>query len=233
MGVRDPGSREAGTHTAKQAKTIIFGDRISQMLIQTKYHTIREQIQQGDLIAFSGKGHVSELIKLFTLSSVSHVAIVMKGKIKNINTGKEIIVNDIIESTTLNGFAGVCINRLSKRLKNYNGEVWWLPLSDIVRKKMDFEIFYDWLKNQKKKLYDSWQAIGAGFDFIPENKEDFDKFFCSELVAGALEKSGATPNINCSEVTPIELCRWNIYKENYYQLSGKSKEIKRFNIIKI
>ena len=202
------------------------------MLIQKRYNEIREQIQQGDVIAFSGKGHVSELIKLFTLSSVSHVAIVMKS-IDITNEGKEIIVNDVIESTTLNGFAGVVINRLSKRLIHYSGEAWWLPLNDATRQKIDFDVFYKWLKNQKRKLYDTWQAIGSGFDFIPDNKEDFNKFFCSELVAAALEKSGGIPDTNCSEITPAELCRWNIFEENYYQLSGEKKEIKRFNSVKI
>lgn len=202
------------------------------MLIQTRYNEIREQIQQGDVIAFSGKGHVSELIKLFTLSPVSHVAIVMKGK-QLTSEGVLITVNNIIESTTMDGFAGVVVNRLSKRLKHYDGRAWWLPLSDTTRQKIDFEIFYDWLTNQKRKLYDSWQAIGSGFDFIPENREDFDKFFCSELNAGALEKSGGIPDVNCSEITPIELCRWNIYGENYYQLSGEPKEITRFNSVKI
>lgn len=202
------------------------------MLIQKNYHEIREQIQQGDVIAFSGKGHVSELIKLFTLSSVSHVAIVMKST-DITNEGKEIIINDIIESTTLDGFAGVVVNRLSKRLKQYSGEAWWLPLNDTTRQRIDFDIFYKWLKSQKRKLYDTWQAIGSGFDFIPDNKEDFDKFFCSELVAAALEKSGGIPDTNCSEITPAELCRWNIYEENYYQLSGERKEVKRFNSVKI
>lgn len=202
------------------------------MLIQKNYHEIREQIQQGDIIAFSGKGHVSELIKLFTLSPVSHVAIVMKGK-ELTNEGILITVNNIIESTTLDGFAGVVVNRLSKRLKQYNGEAWWLPLNDATRQRIDFDIFYKWLKSQKRKLYDSWQAIGSGFDFIPNNKEDFNKFFCSELVAAALEKSGGIPDTNCSEITPAELCRWNIYEENYYQLSGERKEIKRFNSVKI
>lgn len=67
------------------------------MLIQKRYNEIREQIQQGDVIAFSGKGHVSELIKLFTLSSVSHVAIVIKST-DTTNEGKEITVNDIIDN---------------------------------------------------------------------------------------------------------------------------------------
>ena len=202
------------------------------MPIQRRYNEIREQIQQGDVIAFSGKGHVSELIKLFTLSSVSHVAIVMKDK-ELTSEGVLITVNNIIESTTLDGFAGVAVNKLSKRLKHYNGESWWLPLNDTIRQKIDFDVFYNWLKNQKRKLYDSWQAIGSGFDFIPDNKEDFNKFFCSELVAAALEKSGGIPDTNCSEITPGELCRWNIYQEDYYQLSGERKEIKRFNSVKI
>ena len=202
------------------------------MPIQKNYHEIREQIQQGDVIAFSGKGHVSELIKLFTLSPVSHVAIVVKDK-HITSDGIGITVNNIIESTTLNGFAGVVVNRLSKRLKDYGGEVWWLPLNNNIRTKMNFDIFYTWLLNQKRKLYDTWQAIGSGFDFIPENKEDFNKFFCSELVAAALEKSNAIPDTNCSEITPIELCRWNIYENDYYQLGGDAKEIKRFNSMKI
>ena len=116
------------------------------MLIQRRYNEIREQIQQGDVIAFSGKGHVSELIKLFTLSSVSHVAIVMKDK-ELTSEGVLITVNNIIESTTLDGFAGVAVNKLSKRLKHYNGESWWLPLNDTIRQKIDFDVFYNWLKN--------------------------------------------------------------------------------------
>lgn len=206
------------------------------MLAQRRYNEIREQIQQGDIIAFGGKGHVSNLIKLFTLSSVSHIAVVLKDKYPHTNTDGTITdtrVNNIIESTTLNGFSGVVVNRLSKRLKDYSGEVWWLPLSDETREKINFDIFYSWLMKQKGKLYDDWQAIGSAFDLIPDNKEDFNLFFCSELAAAALERSGGISNINCSEIIPIELCRWNIYKGMYYQLSGERKEIKRFNSIKI
>lgn len=202
------------------------------MLIQKRYNEIREQIQDGDVIAFSGKGHVSELIKLFTMSPVSHVAIVIKSQ-QLASDGYVTTLNHIIESTTLNGFAGVTVNRLSNRLKDYDGAAWWLPLSSEIRKKIDFITFYNWLKSQKRKLYDTWQAIGSGFDLVINNKEDFNKFFCSELVAAALEKAGGIPETNCSEITPAELCSWNIYEENYYQLTGELREIKRFNKVSL
>lgn len=202
------------------------------MLIQTNYSQIREQIRDGDIIAWGGKGQVSSLIKLFTLSTVSHVAIVMKA-IDITNEGKEIILNNIIESTTLDGYSGVVVNRLSKRLHNYDGEVWWLPLSEDIRSRIDFKIFYDWLKKQRKKVYDIVQAMGSALDLLWHNKEDFDKFFCSELCSAALEISGGVSNINCSEITPAELCKWKIYQENYYQLGGELKEIKGFNSVHV
>jgi len=202
------------------------------MLIQKKYHEIREQIQDGDIIAFGGKGLISNLIKAFTFSVVSHIGIIWKGKDVAFG-GKIFIRNDLIESTSLEGFSGVVVNRLSKRLKDYDGDVWWLPLSNEIRNKINFTIFYDWLKKQRKKEYDSWQAINSALDLLPDSKENFDKIYCAELDAGALEISGGIPDINCSEILPIELCRWNIYKDDHYQLSGEPKEITRYNSIKV
>ncbi len=65
-------------------------------------------------------------------------------------------LNQIIESTFLNGFSGVSINRLSDRIETYNDEMWWLPLSDESREK-------------------------------------------------------------ASEVTPIDLCKFDIYAKEYFQ----------------
>ena len=197
------------------------------MLIQAKYYEIREDIQNGDIIAFGGKGIASNLIKLFTRSSVSHVALIMKAKLDNGNP-----LNMIIESTTLDGYSGVVINRLSNRLKDYQGEAWWLPLKQELRNKANWDGAYEWLKSQKRKAYDSIQAIGAGLDLIWNNKEDFDKFFCSELCCVFYEERlEIIKQINSSEVTPIDLCMFNLYENNYYQICGAEKEIKGYNTL--
>lgn len=195
------------------------------MLIQAKYHEIREDIQDGDIIAFGGRGAISNLIKLFTRSNVSHVALILKSALES---GERL--NMIIESTTLDGYSEVVINRLSNRLRNYQGEVWWLPLRQELRDNANWEGAYEWLKSQKRKAYDNVQAIGAGLDLILNNKEDFDKLFCSELCCAFFEERlGIVPQINSSEVTPIDLCMFNLYENNYYQIRGEEKEIRGFN----
>lgn len=209
--------------------------------IQISYNEARERMRPGDVIAFSGKANISELIKSVTLSDVSHVAVILQTK--TLNDDKEgRFFNEIIESTTLNGAAGVRKTQLSECLSIYEGEVWWLPLAERIRKECFNERkFYDFLFKQEGKDYDVWQAVKSGIDLLDSlpfgingptlNKEDFSKFFCSELVAAAFERAGVTKvPINASEVTPIDLCRWRIYQGNYYQLKGDpSKRISRFN----
>ena len=196
------------------------------MLIRAKYHEIRKNIQDGDVIAFGGKGAVSNLIKLFTRSNVSHVALIMKSVL---NTGERL--NQIIESTLLDNYSGVVVNRLSNRLKDYDGEAWWLPLKQSIRDKAIWENAYSWLKKQKRKAYDTKQAIGSGLDLLWNNEEDFNKFFCSELISAFYEKVNILNQINSSEVTPVDLCMFNLYEGDYYQLIGEPKEIKGYNTV--
>ena len=206
------------------------------------YQTARPLMKAGDVIAFSGKGHFSELIKFATMSVVSHVGTILKTQISD-----SVHINQIIESATIDGVAGVHISRFSDRLLETDVAIWWLPLRNDLA--FDPDKFYSFLfdKAQTKAQYDLPQALRAGldiFDSLPlgisrasYNQEDLTKFFCSELVAAGLEKSGAIPNINCSEVTPIDLCRWNIYQEDYYLIEESipaeqqlnPKAITRFN----
>lgn len=208
---------------------------------QISYSEARELMKPGDVIAFGGKGHFSEIIKFATFSDVSHVGVVLKTKVQDDTTNR--YFNQIIESTSLNGFNGVNISRFSDRLERYKGELWWLPLQKkIWESSFDQKKFYDFLFNQAKlrKEYDMPQAIKSSLDALDNlpfgkhgpgyNKEDFSKFFCSELVAAGLEIAGAVGTVNASEVTPIDLCRWKIYEPKYYQLKGdRNKKISRYN----
>jgi len=202
------------------------------------YDQARALMQPGDVIAFGGSSAFSQIIKLVTFSDVSHVGVILKTQIVEGNS--ELFFNQIIEST---GKKGVSVSRFSQVLKDYDGEVWWLPLSQQIRReKFDVNAFFEFLYNQAASdiSYDLSQALTSAVDVVEKlmfgeadaghNKEDFSKFFCSELVAAGLEKSKAVDSINASEITPIDLCRWKIYQGEYYVLKGDTeKTISRFN----
>ena len=177
-----------------------------------------------------------------TRAEVSHVGSVLQTQVRD--GGGERFFNQVIESTELHGFSGVQVSRLSDRL-TYEGEIWWLPLRGEVRQnRFDQVAFYDFLFNEAKKrtTYDMPQAMGSALDALDSlpfgiegptyNREDFSKFFCSELVAAGLEAAGSVGRVNASEVTPIDLCRWSIYEPDYYMLKGDpEKSISRHNTL--
>ena len=185
-------------------------------LVYSDYDFVRGQLKPGDVIAFSGKGWVSKTIKFFTRSKVSHVGIVLE-----ISEQGRVMV---MESTSLGGKKGVQVNRLSQRLDQYKGELWWLPLNKDVKESMDMAAFWHFLWEQDGKKYDTWQAIKSALpSFI--RREHFDKFFCSELVAGALEAAEAIPELNASEMTPDDVVELPVYGKKYFQLKGERKAI--------
>lgn len=209
---------------------------IKQML----YQDARSEMKPGDVVAFSGKGDFSEIIKWATRSKVSHVGVILQSQLLIDGDTQKGMFNQIIESTSLNGFSGVAISRLSDRLETYDGEIWWLPIRNDIHAKMDKQKFYDFLIHQERKPYDMPQAVKSAidaFDKVPlvgkltHNTEDFARFFCSELVAAAFEAAGIINTINASEVTPIDLCSFTLFRSEYYQLKGNRKEISGFNTI--
>jgi hypothetical protein len=203
-----------------------------------QYDQVRKDMKPGDVIAFAGDGPVSEIIMRTTLSNVSHVGAILRSE--PVAGEPQPGFFQVIESTSLDGSVGVTISLLSERIQSYDGKVWWLPLSDSVRKRMDVEAFRGFLLQQEGKPYDVPQAIMSGLDQLDDNAlferathadEDFSRFFCSELVAAAFEASGAIRHLNASEVTPIDLCMFSIYKPDYYQLKGGTEIIGGHNTL--
>ena len=201
--------------------------------MNSKYSDYRELMRPGDVVAFEGSGPFPELVRWATRSYVSHVGVVLK-------TSYEVdyTLNQLIETAWCEGNPQVVITRLSDKIEMEQGTVWWLPLNGTTRAKMDFKTFYDFLVLQKGKPYDITQAVKSAvdvFDKFPilevltNNKEDFGKLFCSELVAVGLERSGAIRSLNCSEVTPIDLCRFRLYND-CVRIKG-DREIRGFNSV--
>lgn len=197
------------------------------------YDEIRPLIQCGDVIAFGGEGLVSKIIKLATSSVVSHVGVVRQTALAH-----NMWQNHVIESTSLNGMSGVTTNRLSQRLQDYRGEVWWLPLSTPFRATISWSTFFLWLEHQHGKRYDTLAAIDSALDWgerLPlighwfRNPEKYKRLFCSQLVTGAFKQAGGLPDyINPAEMTPKDLVSMQIYGEAR-QLKGSLTAIKGFN----
>ncbi len=181
------------TDTEKETKTVV----------PTKtYSKIRDSMETGDIIAFAGEGKFSTVIKGVTGKcknnhSISHVAMVLR------TTAHSSGLVQLMESTSLgDGFAGVQITRMSTHIKNYKGKIWWYPIKRDIQIRL--KPMLQWLLAQEGKPYDLPQAILSALDFVYQ-QEDFDKLFCSELCAEALERGGVINSVIASRITPVEL----------------------------
>lgn len=189
-------------------------------------------VKAGDIIAFSGNSPVSKLIKYITRSHISHVGIVVESSLAPFGEGSK----QIVEATS----SGVSMSSLKTRIvktiaDTEVGPIWLLPLEKEL-KYYESRTLNKFLTNQLGKQFDYVQSIQTAFDNYDPNPftyaaENFNQFFCAELVAAALEKSKVITNINSSEVTPADLSMFNIFRYNYYQLKGEPTSINGYNSI--
>ena len=261
------------------------------------YEDLKDQMQIGDVIAFSGTQPISTAIKLVTSSHVSHVGVIVCSN-KDATSDAE---GPLIAEATENGIE---IRPLRERVVDETVKrLWWLPLRSDLRDKLNMEAFQNYVKNADQKAYDYLQVGTLGLlllepaleDIAPgvgdricesiykilrrdpvskdvgglrqglfgvllsdkehpivrdmirlllkgdtsenlsrqlENQSDFENFFCSEFVTGALIASTVISGINASQVTPVDLCRFHIY-ERSIQFKGERATIRGFNGINL
>lgn len=191
--------------------------------MQGIYKEVRNQMKVGDLIAFSGKSNVSNIIKWKTKTDISHVGMVYDTDI----TGEKRV--ELIESTSISALKdpykkkfvkGVQRNYLSDVIDSYDGQVYWLPLKRKISKGKEAAML-SWLFTtwQEEVDYDAKGAIKAGLKIIEllgiERQPDFSTLFCSEMVARAYQIAGLLDeNINASRQTPADT-------ENYVFLNPR------------
>ncbi len=199
------------------------------------YEDIRHDIKPGDIIAFGGNSLFSRWTKFTTNSDVTHVAIVAKCMNDPVD-GPDIC---IIEATDYKGIFGVMTNCLCTRVKDYDGDLWWLPLNQELRQTFlaNRRQLYNFVQQQLHKPYDIWQLFGSAVDWFDEipilnkltlNQEDESRWFCSELIAKLLQISGVIQHINPAETTPIDICRFSIFA-GCNQIKGETRHISKFN----
>jgi hypothetical protein len=190
------------------------------------YEQYRPQIKTGDVVAFSGTSGFSKFIKLFTKSRYSHVGIIVKSETEMF--GDTIF---IVESTTELGMTnadgrqvikGVQTHFLSQRLAMYRGGAWIFPLKEPLSIEGSQKMV-NWLRSIYAQAvpYDSVQIFGAGLDVLEnafglQNKPDYTRLFCSELVTQALLLGGALSledHINPSSQTPAEVTQFPCFAQ--------------------
>lgn len=128
-----------------------------------------------DIVLFSGKGMVSNLIKLGSLSRFSHCGIMIDDE-------------HLLESTTLNGANGVRIIKIRDLLKEYKGSVYVRhykhePTYSQIEKLTNFAKAVNGEPYEKSL----WDLLTSAIDWLPNPREDLTSYFCSELVAETLK----------------------------------------------
>lgn len=210
------------------------------MRTTASYNDIKDHIQPGDLIAFGGNSLFSKWAKLTTWSYVTHVGAVT-GRHRCPDTNK-ILHHDVFEATVREKKRGVMVNRLQERLEEYDGDMWWLPLNHkpaqrFIQAEAAMSAF---IQSESGKNYDIWQLFGSTVDFfdnhpwlwrLTRNLKCQHEWFCSELIAELYNRTGVIKAVSAAETTPIDLCRFKIFRESYVQLKGKNRHIRRFNTL--
>ena len=203
---------------------------------ESDYARIRDLVQPGDIIAFGGNGFLSRLIEVSGGTAVSHVGIV----VEEASNGRDPkMVESTVDFDHDPPIFVVMARSLEERYLDYDGKVWWLPLNQQVRDALQLPELRRFLKEADGQPFDIpgglWVVIRDLFQRVRghEYEREFRAYFCSELVARALESASAVGDVDESLVSPSDLCRWKIYDAVYHYLLKRAeptaKEIKGFN----
>ncbi len=168
----------------------------------------------GDVIGFSGRGLVSDLINVATFGvprwSINHVGVVAAydGHLM------------LFESTTLDDepcaiqhrkVHGVQAHPVEERLASYDGRVYLYPLLSALDEQQSVDLTA-FLVSHLGVPYDDIGAIrtgGLGFSFVESllRPANLSAIFCSELVAAAHAYVGLFKTYNVSRWNPNRLVR--------------------------
>jgi hypothetical protein len=163
----------------------------------------------GDLIAFSGEGFFSEIIKLTTdwpRRQISHVGVMLSPTL-------------LCEATSLLGENGVTPINLSWKLESYPGAIYACPLSLTAMESFDPKRFIKFMMDESGRPYSKLQAclapLGAGHAL----HNWASSWYCSKIATVAYKEAGVLPWFTNEAQTPSSLTKLPIFN-GMLQLKG-------------
>jgi len=160
-------------------------------MMTENYDSIEDTFDNLDILLFTAKGPISNVIKLFTWSKWSHVGAIIKIK-GELYCWESTTLN---RSENLSGIVkkGVQLTPLKERISEHKGQVAVKRLNVAIR-----DIYFLEKLNRFKKKMDGveyeenyWELFKSTFDVgkLGKNREDLENVFCSELIAEALHRT--------------------------------------------
>jgi hypothetical protein len=203
-------------------------------LIQLSYLRARDRIQSLDAIVFSGTEPVSKAIQTASHSPISHIGLAVRVQLLTPAGPDPLDFVCIVESTSLTaGKVGIQLNRCAEHVRQYPGGIYHLPLRADVRARIDWKATLNFLHSMRDKNYDytgAFLSLASHLPFpIHLGHEDLGRVFCSEFVTACYEAAGIIPPRNASQCWPSEICTWQLYEEDYYQIKGNTRPIPGYN----
>jgi len=159
----------------------------------------------GDIILFSGRGLVSNIIKLGGLTKYSHVGIMLDEELLIEST----TLSDIPDLFTNKQHKGVMVVRLEDRINSFKGKIYHRSLKDELTNEQKDKML-EVAKELHQKPYEEslWELISSEIDILPKQSEDLTSIFCSELAIELMDAAGIfTPKHSSNEYTPKDLAK--------------------------
>jgi len=178
----------------------------------TKYDDLRHEMKTGDCFLWAGKSCLGWLIRKFSRAKVNHASLCLRLDIKGL---KDRIY--LLEAMA----NGIDFNLMSRRLREYNGCVYWLQLANK----------YDPIRNGIA----AWALPleGTPYDYhslfrnaVSRVNADARSFFCSEYVYMAYYRHRIVPKTKAP--TPGGLVNYRIW-QRIEQIHGEPKPIRLGN----
>lgn len=174
-----------------------------------RYLTIRDQLNTGDIILFSGRAALASFAQWLTRTKWSHVGMIVRCEV-GVLLWESVALEKLEDIESGVEKKGVRLVSLSERLKRFKGEVWARPLEADLTPEM-LEALSKLREEVRGRPYEreTIELIKAYYDGpLGQNTEELSSLFCSELVAEGYQRMGllAEPPAGrpSNEYTPID-----------------------------